>query len=389
VKSRLNTLAAVVVLLCGCATSVTTTAHDLPDAGGEGITLGCLARWRVSERAVRLATAGNAVLHGVAMRDGVPNLYWVEGPAVVRRPSLSALSRYLGGGRLDRLDRHPFEGGLDQRFNSGQVAASSTGVLVSMDQTASGSNCSFAEWTQEAARFTTYSLPSHCFALARTDASRRALLVANTVGNRARFESYRWTTVPTDSDCVAGREFPQEEGPGTVFASAFGADETLYLTWSSTFTGRVRIVATNAAVLDPVEVHPVAAASVAMAARAQAWVVVAPEVGPIALARVTPTLTVERSATTLGASVDGARGVAAAVVGGDLLVVYSERGLSPSQRVAVLDANSGLLRATLVVETDSGARLPVLVADGDSRAILVHTTADNLLALTTLTRCDG
>lgn len=379
-------------LLGGRPASVTTTAAELADAGGDAATPRCVARWQVSERTMPLPTEGNAVLHGVAMRDRVPHVYWVEGPQIVRRPSYTVLSRYIGGGRFDRVDRHPFPGvGFDQRFRLGRIAASRTGVLVTMNGTASsgGGGCVCAEWTSDAAMTTGYYLPYHCHAIARTDADRRALLVAPAAENRSHFAYYRWTGMPGDRDRALGREFPQEEGPGATSASAFGANETLYFVWSSAASGRVRVVAANATLLDPVDVHPAAAASVAVAAGAQAWVVAAPEMGPLALARVSPTLIVERSATALGVSVDGARGVAATLVGDDLLVAYFERGVSPPQRVAVVDTRSGALRGTLVVESAAGAGLPVLTADGDARAILMHTTDTNTLTLTTLGRCDG
>ena len=381
-----------IALLSGCPASVTTTSRDLADAGSDAATPRCVARWQITERAVALPTEGNAVLHGVAMRDRVPHVLWVEGPRVVRRPSYVMLSRYLGDGRFDRIDRPPFAGlGLDQRFQLARIAASPAGVLVTLNGTGSsgGGGCACAEWTSDASRITGYTFPYHCHAIARTDADRRALLVAPVNGNRSRFEYARWTGMPRDDDRRPGRDFPQEGGPGAVSASAFGADETLYFTWSSTAVGRVFVVAANTTLLDPVEVHPAAAASVAMAAGAEAWVASAPEMGPITLARVSPTLVVDHSATTLGASVDGARGVAATIVGEDLLVAYFERGASPPQRVAVVDARSGVLRATLVVESAAGAGGPVLTADGDAGAILLHTTDTNTLTLTTLGRCDG
>lgn len=392
-KHRSIFLFAISLAHCGQAVRPTTTDSSMSaDAVVADVSSECIAGWKVIERAVPVATPGNALVRAVLARRASESdaftrqVLWVDGPQpVAGRRQQILLSRYDGAGRLDRDDRALF--GPSARADEGSVAV----ITADQDRGIASASiaepaCYTAEWSAglslSAPR--TLSMPP-CFALwGQRDArfllsAIRSTFTTLTVNTFAQgFES-----MPTVDLRV---NLPDNEHITNGWASA-SRQSILYFAYR-TPTNAVRAVAFDSPRTSALlELSASRVTALAAAADDNAgWFVVAPAAGPLELVRIDARDFSVRRATILSTPNAGLL-VSAAVSAVELLVTYFEG--SGSLRVAVVDLRSMQLRGVIPVADSAFAFGPKIAAVGEREAFIVHNAANGRIAATTLARCQG
>lgn len=381
-------------LLAQCGQSVRpTTDSSVPDDSASSSP--CIAGWKVVERAIPIATPGNALVRAVHARRArdtdpfVRQIVWVDGPQPVPgRTQQIILSRYDGAGRLDRDDRAVFTmaGISDEGGASVITADQDLGVTTAAIATA---GCPLNEWSPGLALSTTRSISMPpCFAIWGEQFSRSLLVEVRAVETRLELQHFS-----TGFDAPRTREasvaLPPNEQVNNGWVSA-SRQSTLYFAYR-TPSNAVRALlfrSPNTTALLSLN-SPNITAMAAAADDNAGWFVLAPRSGPLELARVDAQSTMVRSAP-LTVTANAGLLVSAAVSAIELLVAYFEG--DGALRVAVVDLPSMQVRGVLPVSESRTAFGPKITAVGERDALIVHNVpsgASGRMAATTLTRCSN
>jgi hypothetical protein len=393
-KQRWAFSCAILLTQCGQSVRPATDAavpSDAPPADSGA----CIAGWKVVERAVPIATPGNALVRDVVARRTssadpfARHVLWVDGPQPVPpRQQQIILSRYDGAGRLDRDDRALFS-------RDGSAAEGSVAVITAEQERGISSaaiaepGCVTVEWSPGLALSQPRSLSMPpCFALWGAGTTRFSLVGVRSNSTTLELNTFGQGFEPPPT-VEARVELPANEHITNGWASA-SRQSALYFAYRTPSSAVRAIAFDSPRASAPIDLG--ASSIVAMAAAADdnaGWFVLAPSAGPLVLVRLDARDNTLRRAP-LATAPNAGLLVSAAVSAIELLVAYFEG--DGALRVAVVDLPSMQLRGVLPISEGGLAFGPKITAVGERDAFIVHNVpngANGRMAATTLTRCQG